>query len=458
MPETTVTNWFGDIASHPAVVVEAGGVDDIVAVLKDPARYPSPVRAIGSFHSTAECGSANDGTLIRMEKMNRILAIGPDTVTVEAGAIYIDIAKELEKHGLQFHVNSEIGNLSAGSAACCGTKDASMPGEFGQVGSYITRLKMVLPDGTVKEIGQDNGEELQKVRSSYGTFGIITEVTFQVRPQTPLAVHHETYRIEEFVDRLPEMLTAGESIMLYLFPFEDLVTIEFRRYRPDTEGEPNRVAWPLRNYMWATAGPAFCARVEHDVQIPDIRYHIIDGFCQIWRFKLENLVKSDNTLAGDQIIRYPSPAGDSKYTFSFWAIPEENYATVLPEFFQFCRKYYETTAYRVNMLCVGYRVLKDRQSLLSYSWDSNMITIDPVSTANPGWDKFLPAYNDFCSDHGGVPLFNQTPLLTRAQVQKALGTRWDEFAAARRVYDPGNRLLNEYFRDLLGESAQTAGR
>src|SRR6266404_9877701 len=153
MPKTTVTNWFGDLASHPAVVVEAGSTDEIVAILRNPDRFPSPVRAIGSFHSTAACGAADGGTLIRMSKMNRILNIGSDTVTVEAGAIYIDIAKELEKRGLQFYINTEIGNLTAGSAACCGTKDSSMPGEFGQVGSYITGVKMVLPDGGVREIG-----------------------------------------------------------------------------------------------------------------------------------------------------------------------------------------------------------------------------------------------------------------------------------------------------------------
>ncbi|HXA51976.1 MAG TPA: FAD-binding oxidoreductase [Candidatus Acidoferrum sp.] len=448
---STITNWFGDLSSQPAVIAEATSTAEVIAILRDPVRYPSPVRAIGSFHSTAACGEADGGTMIRMGKMNRILSVGQETVTVEAGAIYIDIAKELEKQGLQFYINTEIGNLTAGSAACCGTKDSSMPGEFGQVGSYITGVKMVLPDGSVREIGAAQEEELQKVRSSYGTFGIITEVTYKVRALQPLAVHHETYPVAEFVDRLPELLTAGESVMLYLFPFEDLVTIEFRRYNPAAEGEPNRVAWPLRNYMWATAGPAFCARVDEDVPIPELRYQIIDGFCQMWRFKLENLVKNNFTVPGDQIIRYPSPAGASKYTFSFWAIPEENYAAVLPEFFAFCRKYYETTGYRTNMLYVGYRVLKDQESLLSYSWNGNMITIDPVSTANPGWTQFLTAYNEFCSDHGGVPLLNQTPGLTRGHVVKALGDRWQAFATARREYDPGNRLLSAYFRDLLGE-------
>jgi hypothetical protein len=90
--------------------------------------YPSPVRAIGSNHSTARCGVADEGTVIKM-KMNRVLIISEDTVTAEAGALYIDVAEVLKKHGLQFFVNTEIGNLSIGSAACAGTKNASMPDE-----------------------------------------------------------------------------------------------------------------------------------------------------------------------------------------------------------------------------------------------------------------------------------------------------------------------------------------
>ena len=137
MAPNTVTNWFGNIVSHPAVIVDANSVDDIIAVLKDPVKYPSPVRAVGSNHSTAPCGVADGGTLIRM-KMNKILNIGPDTLTVQADAVHLDMAKALEAKNLQFYVNTEIGSLSAGSAACAGTKDASFPGEYGQVGSYVT--------------------------------------------------------------------------------------------------------------------------------------------------------------------------------------------------------------------------------------------------------------------------------------------------------------------------------
>jgi hypothetical protein len=68
--------------------------------------------------------------------MNRILNIGADPLTVQAGAKYTDTARALEKEKLQFYVNTEIGSLKGGSASCARIKDASFPGEYGQVGSY----------------------------------------------------------------------------------------------------------------------------------------------------------------------------------------------------------------------------------------------------------------------------------------------------------------------------------
>jgi hypothetical protein len=453
-----VTNWFGNIISNPAVVVEAASVDDIIGVLRNPTQYPSPVRAVGSNHSTSSCGAADGGTLIKMSKMNAIVEITLDTVTAQGGAIYIDVAQELEKRQLQFYVNTEIGSLSVGSAACCGTKDASMPGEYGQVNSYINNIKMVLPSGDLLEVGDDDPVLLQKVRSSYGTFGIVYEATLQVRPILPMAVHHETFTLQDFTTRLPELKARGESMMFYIFAFDNLITVEFRHYNPGASGDPNRIAWPLRNYMWANAGPLFCAQVERNISDKNIRYGVINSFCAMWRFKLENLVTGDYTIATDQIIRYPPVADDSRYTFSLSAFPESTYAAVLTDYFAFCRQYYAQQGYRTNMLNVGYWIAQDRGSLLSYSYDTPVMTIDPVSTGNPGWPEFLTAYNQFCSEHGGIPLFNQTDGITPAQIQQALGDRLETFASVRRSYDPSGRLLNSYFRELLGEGSTTAAQ
>jgi FAD/FMN-containing dehydrogenase len=140
-----------------------------------------------------------------MGSMNKILDISIGTVTAEAGALYIDVAKELEKQNLQFYVNTEIGNLSVGSAACSGTKDSSMPGEYGQVGSYVSRIKMALPSGDLLEVTDDQPDLMQQVRSSYGTFGIVCEATFRVRPIQPMAVRHQTFTLDDFIQKLPSL-------------------------------------------------------------------------------------------------------------------------------------------------------------------------------------------------------------------------------------------------------------
>jgi hypothetical protein len=77
------------------------------------------------------------------------------------------------------------------------------------------------------------------------------------------------------------------------------------------------------------------------------------------------------------------------------------------------------------------------------------MAFDPISTGNAGWEDFLAAYNAFCSQHGGRPLFNQPGWLTHAQVEKAFGDRLKTFEGCRQRVDPTDRLVNEYFRQLL---------
>jgi FAD/FMN-containing dehydrogenase len=449
MATNTVTNWFGNIVSHPSVIVDANSVDDIVAVLKDTATYPSPVRAVGSNHSTAPCGVAEGGTLIRM-KMNKILNIGADSLTVQAGAVHLDMANALKAKNLQFYVNTEIGSLSAGSASCAGTKDASFDGEYGQVGSYVTSVKMVLPSGELLEVTEGAEPDLmQKIRSSYGLFGITYEVTYRIRPMTPMHVHHKTFNLEDFITALPDLKALKYSMMYYMFPFDNKITVEFRKYNPGATGELNHAAWALRNHIWGTSGPRFGHDIEQNIADPAIRYGIIDAFNASWRLQLENIVSSDYTIAPDQIIHYPPASDDSRYTFSLFAFPEEEFPTAITNFFKFCNDYYAQKGYRSNLLYVGYRIAQDQKALLSYSYDGTVMTLDPVSTANPGWSDFLEAYNQFCVDLDGKPLLNQTPGLTAAIVQGAYGDRLKVLADTRKQYDPQDRLLNDYFRELL---------
>jgi FAD/FMN-containing dehydrogenase len=454
MQAVEVHNWFGSITSTPRVVVEVETVEEIVAIMKDSQRYPSPVRAVGSNHSTTPCGVADGGTLVITRKMDRILEIRDDTVTVQAGALYLDVNEELRRHHLQFHVNVELGNLTIGSAATGGTKDASFAGEFGQVASYAMALKMVTPDGELIEVTSHDPGLLQVVRSSYGLFGIVCEVTFKVRRLAALQVHHETFTLDEFAHNLPALSARGDSMMLYINPFKDSITIEFRRYHETlADRDLSEWQWKLRDYVWSRLAPLFGYSVTKYVRRPALRSALTDFFSRLLVLALLYVVRGDRTLPQAQQIRYPEQSGNSRYTFSIWAFPEERYIACLRAYFEFSREHYRRTGYRVNLLSVGYRINADQSSLFSYSYHGTVITFDPVSTGNDGWLPFLEEYNALCSELGGVPLFNQTNLLTRAQVDMAFGDRLSVFDGHRRRFDPDDRLLNDYFRELIAERA-----
>jgi FAD/FMN-containing dehydrogenase len=446
LPE--ISNWFGDLRSAPAKIVPVGSAAEIAAILQDEANYPSPVRAIGSGHSCTECGEAEGGTVLLMRGLAGIKEIGDETLRVEAGAIHLDMARALEAAGKQFYVNTEIGSLTAGSAACCGTKDASMPGEFGMVGSYVTGVRMIMPDGADRAFSDaDDPITMQLIRSSYGTFGIIHEVTFRIRPLRHLKVSHETFGIREFIDRLSELLARGESMMYYIFPFEDRITVEFRSYQPDLSPSPNRTGWFLRNLGWANLAP----RVAHaDSFLPrSFRNELLTATDLAWRATLETFVQHEYTVPADQIINYPAVADQRRYTFTFCAFPEAQFGQALADYVDFAQRYDAAHDFRPDLSAVGYRVLQDRKAQLSYAFDGNVMTIDPVSTGDGGWKQFLTEYNAFCEERGGVPLFNQTFGVTRAMADKAFGSRLEAVRRQRSIFDPGNRLLNGYFRTMF---------
>jgi FAD/FMN-containing dehydrogenase len=447
-------NWGRDLVSYPQVVFEARSIDDVVTVLRDPERYPSPVRARGSAHSTTPCSGADGGTLLEMRALDRIVSIGADTVTAEAGALLIDVAKELERRNLQFYVNIELGNATIGSLACCATKDASLPGEYGQVNSYCVGMKLVTPEGELVEIGEDDPELLQAARSSYGLLGVVVEATFKVRPLQAMAVRHEVFTLDQFEERFPELIGRGESMMMYLFPFLDKVMVEFRRYTgPASEAgaknAPTHFVWRIRNLAWKSVAPGLGYLVETYIRSKRARYGLINRFNAINQLVMFRVLKASHTVPTDQMIRYPHESGWTRYTFSIWAFPQERYLETLRAYFAWAKSYYAEQGWRPNLLHVGYRIEQDQSSLFSYTWDNPVLTIDPVATGAPGWREYLKGYNEFCSEHGGSPLLNQTWGLTREHVKKSFGERIDRFEKLRRRYDPSDRLLNDYFRELL---------
>jgi hypothetical protein len=77
--------------------------------------------------------------------------------------------------------NIEIGNMTLGAAACCYSKDALDCIEFGQVSSYVTKIKWVTPAGDLTEASEADSPDLLRLARS--SCGLADDRAFLVQPE-----------------------------------------------------------------------------------------------------------------------------------------------------------------------------------------------------------------------------------------------------------------------------------
>jgi hypothetical protein len=448
-----VVNYDGSITASPQQLVYPQTVDEIQAILRDPISYPSPVRAMGNYHSLTPCASS-DGTIVNLSKMAQVVAIDKTnlTFTAQAGMQIIDASKALRVQNLQMMLNIEIGNMTLGSAACCHSKDALDGIEFGQVSSYVTQIKWVTPAGDLAEASSTtNLDLLRTMRSSYGLCGIVYEVTLRIKPIEAL---HFTY-LPRPVDELTQaevdnLLDTSEGLICWTVGRTAIFQQRYRVAEPvilsSLLADARRLLW---NYEAARVGQL----IDRFIEDPSLRNAAQQG-----DFDSAKLLYAELHLAGgitllapDKTIDYHNTLANSRYAFTFWAFPRSQWLTTLRAYLDFTDQYFKDTGFRCNMPLGAYHIRQDSSSLLSYTQDQEIFSIDPIHAPAdvPAWHAFLHKFNDFASQRNGIPLLNQSPFVTKANVQAAYGQRWIQFSAAVRTMDPTGRMLNPFFAALL---------
>ena len=448
-----VVNYDGSITASPQQLVYPQTVHEIRAILRDPVRFPSPVRAMGNYHSLTPCASS-DGTIVNLSKMAQVVAIDETnlTFTAQAGMQIIDASKALRAQNLQMMLNIEIGNMTLGSAACCHSKDALDGIEFGQVSSYVTQMKWVTPTGDLAEASAtDSPDLLHTMRSSYGLCGIVYEVTLRIKPIEAL---HFTY-LPRPVDQLTQaevdnLLDTSEGLICWTV---GRTAIFQQRYRIAEPGILSSLLADARRLLWNYEAAHVGQLIDRFIEDPSLRDAAQQG-----DFDAAKLLYAELHLAGgitllapDKTIDYHNTPANSRYAFTFWAFPRSQWLTTLRAYLDFTDQYFKDTGFRCNMPLGAYYIRQDSSSLLSYSQDQEIFSIDPIHapTDVPAWQAFLRKFNDFASQRNGIPLLNQSPFVTQANVQAAYGQRWLQFSATVRTMDPTGRMLNPFFAALL---------
>jgi FAD binding domain/D-arabinono-1,4-lactone oxidase len=449
-----VRNYDGGITSTPAQLVTPSSVAEIQSILRDASRYPGPVRAMGSYHSLTPCASSDGGTIISMSGLKRIIRVDRDkmTITAEAGLQFIEASRALRKQKLQFLTNIEIGNMTLGAAACCHTKDGLDGSEFGQVGSYLTELKWVAPDGSLQEASEtSNPSLLRMMRASYGLCGVVYEATFRIKPLEAIRFTYLPRQISSLTQKeVDEIISSSEGLVCWTVGRRAHFQMRKRVKRAGLLARPFAA---IRRRLWNHTE----ARVGRCIDRRLPRGFLRNSALSTWFAGNKLLMTALHVLGGarlynpDKTIDYSKTPESAKYAFTFWAFPRDEWLDALKAYVEFSEQYFKKTGFRCNMPLGSYFIRRDTNSILSYSHDGDIFSIDPIHayTDKEAWYDFLKAFNDFASERNGIPLFNQSPFVERGHVEAAYGTRWKEVSAHVRRADPQGRMLNPFFAALL---------
>ena len=155
----------------------------------DAHRIPVTPRGAGTGLSGGAV-PAFGGILLSFERMNRIVEVDPDnlTLTVQPGVVTSEITKAASNHGLLY-----AGDPCSGDASYIGGNVAENAGgnkvvKYGPTGSHVLGLEAVLPDGSVCWFGgkrrkDATGYDLAHLLvGSEGTLAVITQIILKLLP------------------------------------------------------------------------------------------------------------------------------------------------------------------------------------------------------------------------------------------------------------------------------------
>jgi FAD/FMN-containing dehydrogenase len=435
----------------PAITIQANAPSEILQVLRDWKKYPSPVRPMGSGSSTTRCITANGGTQLDLSCMNRVLKIDKDTVTVQPGISLPDLAEVLADEGLELIGGFDLASRTVGGAVCAAGLEASMAGDVGQFAAHAVQLKVLSPSGRRFVVSDRTKSLLALMRLSYGLLGVVYEITLRVRPIQGFAVQTAKTGFKDFGKLGDRLLSASAGVKLYLLPFRDRIYFELRR--PAAEGDPGKkFAWRLKDWTAYSALPEAARSLGMALPIRQLRYPLIDSLSEVAQRLMNNTLLRTGSNSVEQSGRYRLGT-KGRFTYTTWAFPANEFANTVLSYKLFCKEHYARTGFRCDMPGVSFRINRDRSALLSPSFEGTVFTISPLSTQAEGWDNFVFDFAEFSASHKGVPFFNQTRNATAEVVTQRFGTRLVFFNKVRRELDPDDRMLNQYFATYLPAAA-----
>jgi FAD/FMN-containing dehydrogenase len=177
--------WNGTVDRRPRLIARCRGAVDVAAAVRFARRHDLEVAVRGGGHNVAGTAVCDDGIVIDLSTM-RAVTVDPvgRTARVEGGALWGDVDRETQRHGLAttggIVSHTGVGGVSLGGGI------GWLMRTYGLTVDNLVEAEVVTAAGDIVRASvHDHPDLFWALRGGGGNFGVVSSFRFSVHPVGP---------------------------------------------------------------------------------------------------------------------------------------------------------------------------------------------------------------------------------------------------------------------------------
>lgn len=205
-------NWAGNYAYRAARIQQPETVEQIQELVV----RSHKLKALGTRHSFNDIADS-PGDLISLERFDSIIELDRErnTVTLEAGVRYGQLARWLHEQGYALHNMASLPHISV--AGACATATHGSGDRHGNLATAVSAIELVNGNGELVVLSrEENREQFEGAVVGLGGLGVITKLTLDVFPSFQMRQDvYENLPLAELEKHYDELTSQTYSVSLF---------------------------------------------------------------------------------------------------------------------------------------------------------------------------------------------------------------------------------------------------
>ena len=425
------TNWSGEQRCAPERIERPRSEDEVADCVKRAVAEGRRVRVSASGHSFTDIACTDD-VMLRLDALDRVLAVDGVLVEVEAGVTLHRLGKELAARGLAMENQGDIDRQQLGGALATATHGTGAG--FPNLPAQVEALRMVTADGEAHDFSKEGLTpfSLRAARVALGALGVVTRVTLRCVPLFTLRRLDLPRSLDETLAKLDEFVDSNDHFEFYGFPFTGRVmTRESERSDRAAEPSPRWKRW-LNDTVAENAVPGAMFRAGRAAPrlIPSLSRALVPLM--------------QPSVVTDHAYRVYASRRTIPFTEMEYGIPRAAAAEAV-------RRVVDLIERRGLPVGMPYEVrfTKGDDAYLSTAAGRDTCYIAVHQYRGMNFDAYFRGVERIMADYEGRPHWGKRHFHTAATLAP-LYPDWAAFQAARRRLDPAGVFANDYTDRVLG--------